>query len=160
MNREVAQLGWLHRRRPGLIRASAMVVVAWISAVGPVRAEDLPPVQPTGPAVDAAIASITQLALEDAARRTKIERGQLVVVTAEAVLWSNGSFGCPQDDTLYTQAPVPGFRIRIRAADELLDYHAGVGGKPFLCPAGRAVDPLPERLMTTPVNPDTGLVTE
>ena len=110
--------------------------------------------------MDHAIASTTQLALEDAARRTAIDWNRLEVVTAEAVLWSNGSFGCPQDDTLYTQTPVQGFRIRIRAGEQVLDYHAGVSGKPFLCPRGRAVDPLPERVLTTPVNPDTDRVTE
>jgi hypothetical protein len=135
-------------------------VVLCVAAFGSARSNDSTPAGAAEPAVDPAIASTTQLALEDAARRTAIDRNRLEVVTAEAVLWSNGSFGCPQDDTLYTQTPVRGFRIRIRAGDQVLDYHAGVGGKPFLCPRGRAADPLPERLLTTPVNPDTDRVTE
>ena len=129
-------------------------MVVWIVAFGPVRSGDWSPTQAAEPPVNPAIAGVTQYALDDAAQRTKIERSQLEVVTAEAVLWANGSFGCPQDDTLYTQTPVQGFRIRIRAGDQLLDYHAGVGGKPFYCPRGRAVDPLPEQVQA-PVYPDT-----
>jgi hypothetical protein len=130
-------------------------VVACIAAFGSARSSDSTPTGAAEPAVDPAIASATQLALDDAARRTAIDRDLLEVVTAETVLWSDGSFGCPQDDTLYTQTPVPGFRIRIRAGDQLLDYHAGVGGKPFFCPRSRTVDPLPEQLLQAPVNPDT-----
>jgi hypothetical protein len=41
----------------------------------------------------------------------------------------------------YAQALVPGFRIRILAGAEVLEYHAGRSGKPFYCPAGRATEP-------------------
>ncbi len=154
------QAGWRHKRRPRSIWNAAFAVVACVAAFGSARSSE-PTLTPAAePSVDPAVAGVTQLALDDAAQRTKIDRDQLEVVTAEVVLWSNGSFGCPQDDTLYTQAPVQGFRIRIRAGDQLLDYHAGVGGKPFFCPRGKAVDPLPEQLLQAPVNPDTDRVIE
>lgn len=88
--------------------------------------------------------SLTQAALADAALRTKLDRAQLTVVSAGAVTWSDGSLGCPQPGMMYTQALVPGYRIRIQAGAELLDYHASAGGTWVLCPAGRAIDPLPE----------------
>jgi hypothetical protein len=152
--------GWRQKRRPKLIWSSACAVVACIVAFGSLRPTDSILARAAELSLDPAIASTTRLALDDAALRTGIARDQLEVVTAEAVLWPNGSFGCPQDDTSYTQAPVRGFRIRIQAGDQLLDYHAGVGGKPFYCPRGWAVDPLPERLLTAPANPDTDRVIE
>jgi hypothetical protein len=86
--------------------------------------------------------SAIDAALADAARRTGVERTDLEVLSAEAVTWSDGSLGCPQPGMMYTQALVPGFRIRVRAGEETLDYHAGRSGAPLLCPAGRAVEPV------------------
>lgn len=151
---------WRHKRPPRSIGYSTVLVIACIGALGSARSGDLTPARTDEPPVDPAIASATQLALDDAARRTEIDRELLEVVAAEAVLWPDGSFGCPLDDTLYTPTPVQGFRIRIRAVDQLLDYHAGVGGTPFLCPRGRAVNPLPEQLLQAPVNPGTDRAVE
>jgi len=82
-------------------------------------------------------------ALADAGRRTGLPRTALELVSAQAVTWSDGSLGCPQPGMLYTQALVPGYRIRIRAAAQELDYHAGTRGALVLCPAGRAIEPVP-----------------
>ena len=85
--------------------------------------------------------SAIDAALTDAARRTGLKRTELEVLSAEAVTWSDGSLGCPQPGMMYTQALVPGFRIRVRAGAETLDYHAGRRGAPMFCPAGRVVPP-------------------
>ena len=80
-------------------------------------------------------------ALTDAAKRTGLNRADLKVLSAEAVTWSDGSLGCPRPGKMYTQALVPGYRIRVQANDEMLDYHASARGHFLLCPAGRALDP-------------------
>jgi hypothetical protein len=80
--------------------------------------------------------------LTDAARRTGLKRTELEVLSAEAVTWPDGSLGCPQPGMMYTQALVPGFRIRVRAGAETLDYHAGRRRAPTFCPAGRAQAPV------------------
>ncbi len=80
-------------------------------------------------------------ALDDAARRMKRDRSRLEVLSKEYVTWTDGSLGCPQPDVMYTQALVPGYRIRIRAGTEVLDYHAGKRGLPVLCPPSRSVEP-------------------
>lgn len=87
--------------------------------------------------------ALVDAALEDAARRTKLERSKLNVISAEAVTWPDGSLGCPQPGMLYTQALVPGYRIRIQAGTEVLDYHAGRRGQLVLCPSGRSMEPAP-----------------
>ena len=88
--------------------------------------------------------SMIEAALADAARRTGLDASTLKVARAERVTWPDGSLGCPQPGMSYTQALVPGYRIRIQAGKELLDYHAGVRGKPLLCPSGHATDPVPD----------------
>lgn len=88
--------------------------------------------------------AMVEAALDDAARRTNIDRTKLTLLSAESVTWSDGSLGCPEPGKAYTQALVPGFRIRIKAGAEALDYHAGRRGLPMLCPAGRAIEPAPD----------------
>jgi hypothetical protein len=90
---------------------------------------------------DAPLAEVTRAALADAARRTGLAPAALQVASAERVTWGDGSLGCPQPDRMYTQALVPGYRVRIRAGGEVLDYHASMAGVPALCPGGRAVEP-------------------
>jgi hypothetical protein len=85
-----------------------------------------------------------QAALADASRRTGLAVEALQVKSATAVTWSDGSLGCPQPDRVYTQALVPGFRVRISAAGQEFDYHASRRGAVSLCPAGRAVEPSPD----------------
>jgi hypothetical protein len=89
------------------------------------------------------LAALTDTVLDDATRRTGLAKSALVVEDAVAVTWPDGSLGCPQPGMMYTQALVPGYRIRVRAGDELLDYHASRRGSFALCPAERATDPLP-----------------
>ena len=82
-----------------------------------------------------------QRALDDAARRSRRDASTLKVASAETVTWPDASIGCPQPGMQYAQALAPGYRIRIQAGPEILEYHAGRGGQPFYCPAGRVTEP-------------------
>jgi hypothetical protein len=112
-------------------------------------AADAPPASPPGPAevssmpVVTSVASVTEAALADAAQRTGRSRADLKVLSAEAVTWPDGSLGCPQPGMMYTQALVPGYRVRIEVGGQVLDYHSGRSGRPGLCPAGRSTEPIP-----------------
>jgi hypothetical protein len=66
------------------------------------------------------------------------------IASTESVTWRDGSLGCPQPDRMYTQALVRGWRLRVQAGGQELDYHASARGQWLLCPAGRAVDPVPD----------------
>ena len=91
---------------------------------------------PGGP-VDALVQPI----LADARQRSGDASAR--VVATESVTWSDGSLGCPQPDRMYTQALVPGWRIRVAAGGQELDYHASVRGSWVLCPPGRSKAPAP-----------------
>ena len=109
---------------------------------------DRPPASASGNNVLAAsmtsdLKSIIDRALEDAARRTGSDRSRLEVISSEHVTWPDGSLGCPEPGVMYTMALVPGYRIRIRAGTEVLDYHASRRGSLTFCPPQRSVDPVP-----------------
>jgi hypothetical protein len=87
------------------------------------------------------LASITDAVLADAAQRTGLDRAGLTVDSALAVTWADGSLGCPEPGMNYTMALVPGYRIRVRAGEQLLDYHASRRGYFVLCPDGRSEEP-------------------
>lgn len=82
-------------------------------------------------------------AIADAASRTGIAAASIKIVAAEAVTWPDGSLGCPQPGMAYTQALVPGYRIRLNADGRNLDYHAGERGVPAYCPGERGLEPVP-----------------
>ena len=114
-----------------------------IAVLSTACASDLPGSKPNLPTsiTESTLESMVGAALDDAARRTKLDRSRLEVINKEHVTWTDGSLGCPHPDLMYTQALVPGYRIRIRAGAEVLDYHSGKRGKPVLCPPSRAVEP-------------------
>ncbi len=101
------------------------------------------PAPAPGPAV-VSLDSIVEAAVADAMQRTGLGRDGIRVLSAEPVTWSDGSLGCPEPGMMYTQALVPGYRVRLEARGVVLDYHASARGRPALCPAGRAQDPLPD----------------
>ena len=78
--------------------------------------------------------------LDLAAAESGQDRTTLVIVSAEAVTWNDGSLGCPKPGVMYTQALVEGFRVVVAAGDRQLDYHMSQTGQPRLCqgavPAG------------------------
>ena len=80
--------------------------------------------------------------MADATARTGVDKAALKVESAEAVTWADGSLGCPQPGMTYTMALVPGYRIRVRAGEQVLDYHASERGYFVLCPEGRSAEPV------------------
>jgi len=118
----------------------ALVACASESPTAPMPGQAVP--QPPAPA---GLASVTDLALADAARATGVARGGLRVLGAEPVTWGDGSLGCPEEGMLYSQALVPGYRIRIEANGRVLDHHASRDGRLLLCPEWRAVPPVSDQ---------------
>ncbi len=82
----------------------------------------------------------------DLATRIDAQPEELEIIGAEAVVWPDGSLGCPKPDQTYTQAPVPGYRIVLRHVDKQYDYRASETGYFFLCE--RPLPTRPERKPT------------
>jgi hypothetical protein len=127
-------------RYRSLAAALAGVCVVGAGGAGQPTVPEPPTPQPAGSGIDA----LVRAARADAAQRTGWPSGDFELVRAEMVTWRDGSLGCPAPDRLYTMALVPGYRVVLRARDQVFDYHAGLRGGPVLCPPGRAVEPLPD----------------
>ena len=87
--------------------------------------------------------ALTEAASLDLAEHLNIDLADITVESAEQVIWRDGSMGCPQPDGFYTQALVNGYRIMLRADEQVHAYHGRDGGQPFLCPEERRQMPLP-----------------
>ncbi len=110
-----------------------------------VMPEQVPPEVPvtvTGEVPDQTLSRVRA----DLATRMNAQAEELEIIAAEAVVWPDGSLGCPKPDQTYTQAPVPGYRIVLRHMDKQYDYRASEAGYIFLCE--RPLPARPERKQT------------
>ncbi|MBK8901824.1 MAG: hypothetical protein IPM53_11610 [Anaerolineaceae bacterium] len=85
------------------------------------------------PVVGEVPAGIMTAVLDNLTDTTPVAREAITVVQAEAVVWSDGSLGCPQPGEVYTQATVEGYRIVLEANGRTYDYHAAETGHIVLC---------------------------
>jgi CO/xanthine dehydrogenase Mo-binding subunit len=83
-----------------------------------------PPPPPPGPVT---------IAVADLAERLGIDPADVEVVSTEEVTWRNGSRGCAERGTMYTQALIDGARITLGAGGTTYEYHSGGSGPPTLC---------------------------
>jgi hypothetical protein len=120
------------RRAPWLV--SLALTAAACAQTPPAGRSPAPPAQE----------EFVRRAMEDAAQRLGVAKAALTAVSVEPVTWRDGSLGCPEPDLMYPQVLVPGFRILLASAVGQLDYHTSLRGQLVLCPAGRAVQPLPK----------------
>jgi hypothetical protein len=78
---------------------------------------------------------------EDAIRRSGADPSVVRLIRDEAVIWSDGSLGCPLLGEFYTQALVPGYWIVFDVAGRKFDYRSDGRGRFRLCESRRAVSP-------------------
>ena len=81
--------------------------------------------------------------LNEAAKLAKVPSEKLMIVRAEAVVWNDGSLGCPEPGMDYAQALVKGYWVVINAAGQTYDFRVSGDGSFRLCPPGRGRPPLP-----------------
>jgi len=74
--------------------------------------------------------------LKDLAGKTGVPISDATIVQSQAVVWNDGSLGCPQPGVLYTQALVNGYWIILEVAGQRFDYRAANTGYFFLCENG------------------------
>jgi len=96
------------------------------------------PAVPEG-AVEASLLSLdavtaeVEAAIADAAVRFDVAESEVAVAGALRVVWSDGSIGCPEEDTMYTQALVDGYLLTLEVGGQRVAYHGENGQAPFLC---------------------------
>jgi hypothetical protein len=108
------------------------------------------PLSEPSPVIGEVPTELLEAILQDAEARTGIEAAEMDLLRAEAVIWSDGSLGCPQPGVMYTQAPVDGYWVVLQAEGKELDYRAAQTGQFTLCEQalpspGGATAPTPEQ---------------
>jgi hypothetical protein len=79
--------------------------------------------------------------ISDLQQKTGSTRQSIQVIRAQAVVWNDGSLGCPKPGEFYTQALVNGFHIILKIEDNEYDYRASQTGYFFLCEGGARLIP-------------------
>ncbi|NJN16769.1 MAG: hypothetical protein HC822_11105 [Oscillochloris sp.] len=89
--------------------------------------------QNTSPNVNPALAPLVDQARADLAARLSIAADQIETIEAQAVIWPDGSIGCPEPGVNYMQVLTEGAFISLRASGTIYNYHSGRGREPFYC---------------------------
>lgn len=92
--------------------------------------------EPGQPVTGEAPPDLLDVILDDLAHKTGAPKTSIQVVRSEAVVWNDGSLGCPQPDVAYTQALVEGYWVVLALDGREYDYRAGEGGYFLQCEAG------------------------
>ncbi len=79
------------------------------------------------------LGDLVAIAVADLAGRLGVPSEQIAVVSAESIVWPDGSLGCPQPDMSYTQVQVDGSKIVLSVDGGTYSYHSGGSRDPFLC---------------------------
>lgn len=93
------------------------------------------PREPAAPAViDGNVpAELLSQIRADLAKNSGAAADNARVVSAQSVVWPDGSLGCAQPGQMYTQATVPGYRIVLESGGKTFAYHASAQGFFKLC---------------------------
>ena len=92
-------------------------------------------VQPTesNPHMGEVPAKILDEIIADLIKRTGADLRDIKVIRSEAVVWSDGSLGCPKPGEFYIQVLMSGYWVVLNVEGEDYDYRANDSGYFFLC---------------------------
>lgn len=88
------------------------------------------------PPYPASLGRLAEGARADLAARLGLAVEAVTIVGVHAVIWPDGSIGCPRPGMVYTQALVEGALIELQAAGARYSYHSARGRPAFLCEGG------------------------
>ena len=98
--------------------------------------ERVPPTQAITPITGEVPTELLDAMLQELAGKIDVAVEQIVVTRAQAVVWNDGSLGCPQPGMMYTQALVDGYWVELEAEGQTFDYRVAQTGYFFLCESG------------------------
>ena len=84
-------------------------------------------------AVPASSASAIDLLKVDLAARSGAAEADIVVLSSEAVQWSDSALGCALPGKDYSKVITPGLRVALELDGKRYDYHTGALGEFVLC---------------------------
>lgn len=78
-------------------------------------------------------AAAIELLKLDLAARSGAAVAEIVVLSSEAVQWSDSALGCAQPGKVYSKVITPGLRVTLELAGKRYDYRTGALGEFVLC---------------------------
>jgi len=84
-----------------------------------------PPATDPSPSPQPGQGSPRDQAVADLAARLNVPASEIEVISEEAVVWPDGSLGCPQPGMNYIQILIEGYRVILAYDGKTYDYHAG-----------------------------------
>lgn len=105
--------------------------------------ERVPPVK-VAPVIGEVPGELLKEILADLVERTGAEREAITVLRAEAVVWNDGSLGCPKPGEFYIQVLINGYWVVLEVEGVEYDYRVNDSGYFFLC-EGKGLPPMPPR---------------
>lgn len=100
------------------------------------------PTQESEPVVGEVPGELMEEIIADLAGRIGAEREAIEVVRAEAVVWNDGSLGCPKPGEFYIQMLINGYWVVLEVDGIEYDYRANDSDYFTLC-EGKGVPPMP-----------------
>jgi hypothetical protein len=79
---------------------------------------------------------LLELIKSDLVSRTGASSGEIIVLRDQAMVFNDGSLGCPQPGMFYTQATVAGYWVVLELGQVEYDYRATENGSFILCEGG------------------------
>ena len=109
----------------------------------PVVAQTYRPVVPTGQATVSSTHNAVQpipgsqdaldAAIKDLSEQTGSPPNEIILVSIEAVEWSDASLGCPQEGFMYAQVITPGYKMVLETQGQEYEYHTDQAANVVLC---------------------------
>jgi hypothetical protein len=94
------------------------------------------PLSPSAPVTGETPLELLEAIQSDLASRTGASSGEIIVLRDQAMVFNDGSLGCPQPGMFYTQAPVNGYWVVLKVEGKEYDYRASESGYFLLCENG------------------------
>jgi hypothetical protein len=94
------------------------------------------PGSPSAPVTGETPLELLEAIQTDLAGRTGASSGEIIVLRDQAMVFNDGSLGCPQPGMFYTQATVAGYWVVLELGQVEYDYRATENGSFILCEGG------------------------
>ena len=102
-----------------------------------------PPVLETFPPFETDVPQeLMEQLIDEAAVLADVGLGDVQIVRAEAVTWSDATLGCAEEGEVGAQVLTDGFWVVLEAGGQEFDFRATESGPPRLCPEGQGEPPI------------------
>lgn len=76
---------------------------------------------------------VVKIAITDLSTRVGVSESVVSIISVKNKTWQDSSLGCPQPGFFYSQVITPGYRIVLRANNNLFTYHTDENSSVIFC---------------------------